>query len=48
MEKLHEAGASVSVKWYYEVDDEDMKEAGEDFKLLLKLPIEILSTEVLN
>lgn len=42
MEKLHLAGNTVVVSWYHDLDDEDMKEAGEDFRLLVKLPIDIL------
>ena len=42
LEKMYTDGRNAVVKWYYEDDDEDMKEAGEDFKLLSKLPIQIL------
>jgi hypothetical protein len=38
-EKIHAAGKKVEVHWFYDEEDEDMKEAGEDFKILLKLPI---------
>ena len=38
-EKIHSAGKNVEVHWFYDEEDEDMKEAGEDFKVLLKLPI---------
>ena len=37
--KIHNDGHVAKVHWYYDEDDEDMKEAGEDFKILLKLPI---------
>jgi len=43
LEKLYTEGRSAAVQWYYDDEDEDMKEAGEDFKLLSKLPIQILS-----
>ena len=42
LEKLYDEGQDAVVQWYYETEDEDMKEAGEDFKLLSKLPIHIL------
>jgi hypothetical protein len=45
-EKIHAAGKSVEVQWFYDEDDEDMKEAGEDFKILLKLPILIMGTRM--
>ena len=38
-EKIHAAGKNVEVHWFYDEEDEDMKEAGEDFKVLLRLPI---------
>jgi len=43
LEKLYTEGRNAAVQWYYDDEDEDMKEAGEDFKLLSKLPIQILS-----
>ncbi|REJ82904.1 MAG: DUF1987 domain-containing protein [Bacteroidetes bacterium] len=32
----------IRVKWYYEEDDEDMMEAGDDYKALVKLPFEFI------
>ena len=32
----------VKVFWYYEKEDEDMMESGEDFKKILHLPIELV------
>lgn len=32
----HQENTELSVKWYYEEYDEDMKEAGDEFKLLFK------------
>ena len=32
----------VSVNWCYEEEDEDMKESGEDFKEIIKIPIEMV------
>lgn len=29
--KIHQSGKDVVVNWYYEEDDEDMREAGEDY-----------------
>ena len=36
--KFWKAGGSVEVNWYYEEDDEDMFEAGEDLNEILGLP----------
>lgn len=44
-EKIHSDGNNALVKWFYDHYDEDMKEAGEDFKILSKLPIEIISMD---
>ncbi len=32
----------VEVKWCYEEEDEDMQESGEDFKEIIKVPIELV------
>jgi len=34
-------GKSISIFWYYEKLDEDMRESGEDMKAYLSLPFEI-------
>ena len=39
--------SSVSVKWYYEEDDEDMLEAGEDYEAIIDLPFEMIEVEEL-
>ena len=36
------SGSEVSVKWYYEEDDEDMLEAGEDYEAIIDLPFEMI------
>lgn len=33
----------LSIKWYYEEDDEDMKESGEFFMEMAKIPVEFVS-----
>ncbi len=37
----HSKGLKVKILWYFNPDDEAMKENGEDFSLLFSLPIEI-------
>jgi len=37
-------GFSISVNWYYEQDDEDMQEAGEDYADLLGLKFNFIET----
>lgn len=41
LEKIH-GDHKVKVFWHYEEEDEDMMESGEDFKKILKLPIELI------
>ncbi len=38
---------NVKVKWYYEEDDEDMLEAGEDYEAIINLPFEMIEVEEL-
>lgn len=41
LERLNDSH-QVEVKWCYEEEDEDMLESGEDFKEIIKLPIELV------
>ena len=43
MEAYFIKGGEASVSWYYVEDDEDIKEAGLEFKEDLELPFEMLS-----
>ena len=40
--ELKKTGADVKVEWYYEQDDDDMKEAAEDYSDIVKIPFEII------
>lgn len=44
LEKLAPNGRIV-VRWHFLVDDEDMKEAGEDYQLMVKIPFELVEYE---
>ena len=35
----------VTINWYYEEDDEDMLEAGEDYQSILKIPFKMIELE---
>lgn len=35
----------VSISWFYEEDDEDMLEAGEDYQSILKIPFKMVELE---
>ncbi len=41
LEKMYKEGHDVKVTWYYDEDDEDMQETGEDYKALVDLPFEL-------
>jgi hypothetical protein len=41
-EELFRTGKKVAVQWYYELEDEDMQESGDDFRDILKIPVELI------
>lgn len=42
LEGIHNDGHDVKISWYYDEDDEDMEETGEDYKALLAVPVELI------
>jgi hypothetical protein len=42
LEGICKNGNDVVVNWYYEEDDEDMLEAGEDYESILKMPFKMI------
>ena len=48
LESVKQDGKQVLVKWYYECDDEDMLEAGEDYEAILDLPFEMIEMEEMS
>ena len=42
IDKLDDMGKDVLIKWFYDENDEDMMEAGEDYSDLLESPFEII------
>ncbi len=46
LETLFLKGNKVTLNWFYDTDDEDMQQIGEDFKSMLKIPIEMTENEV--
>lgn len=42
IEKKMPATSSASVKWYYEADDDDIMEAGENYAFIVKIPFEMI------
>lgn len=45
LEKLNGQNTEVAVNWYYEVEDEDMEEAGEDYQAIVRLPFKMIEVE---
>lgn len=45
LESIHKAGNEVIINWFYEEDDEDMLEAGEDYEAIIDLPFEMIEVE---
>lgn len=41
-EKIHLNGSNIEIQWFYEEEDEDMMESGEDFKEIVKVPIKMI------
>ncbi|MCB0482063.1 MAG: DUF1987 domain-containing protein [Flavobacteriales bacterium] len=39
--------SQVKINWYYEVDDEDMLEAGEDYDIIISIPFKFIEVESL-
>lgn len=42
LEELYEAGNNVQVMWFYEEDDEDMQDVGEEFMEICDVPFELM------
>lgn len=43
---IHSKGGNVTINWYYEEDDDDMRDTGEDYASLLSVPLNIQLIEV--
>ncbi len=42
LEAIHKAKHDVMINWYYEEDDEDMLEAGEDYESIIRVPFKMV------
>ena len=42
LEAIHKAKNEVIINWYYEEDDEDMLEAGEDYESIIRVPFKMI------
>ena len=41
------ANTKMTINWYYEEDDEDMLEAGEDYQAIISIPFKMIQVEEL-
>ncbi len=41
------SGTNIEINWYYEEDDEDMLEAGEDYQAIIDIPFKMIEVEEL-
>jgi hypothetical protein len=46
--RLEGISSKVTIHWYYEVDDEDMLEAGEDYEAIINVPFKMIEVEELK
>lgn len=44
-EAIAKKGNDITVRWHYESDDEDMQEAGEDYKSIIQVPFELVEID---
>jgi len=42
LEAIYKSGNEVVINWYYEEDDEDMLEAGEDYQSIIRIPFKMV------
>ncbi len=45
LENVNKSANKVEINWYYEEDDEDMLEAGEDYQSIIKIPFNMIEIE---
>jgi hypothetical protein len=45
LESIHNKGSQIVINWYYEEDDEDMLEAGEDYQAIINVPFKMVQIE---
>jgi len=43
---LKKSGANINIIWHFSMDDDDVKEVGEDFACMVNLPFEFISNTI--
>lgn len=41
LEGIHRSGKEILIRWHYEEEDEDMKDAGEEYGDMVEIPFEL-------
>lgn len=44
-ENINKYRSEVTVEWYYEINDDDMEEAGQDYQAIVELPFNMIEVE---
>ena len=47
LEEIKGVGKEASIRWFFESDDEDMEEAGQDFSAIIKVTLELITVKEL-
>jgi hypothetical protein len=47
LKRIEASTDNACINWYYEEEDEDMLEAGEDYDAIIDLPFKLIATEIL-
>ncbi len=42
LDNIYKAKHDVQINWYYEEDDQDMLEAGEDYESIIRVPFKMI------
>jgi hypothetical protein len=45
LEAINSGSSEVPINWFYEEDDEDMLEAGEDYQAIISVPFKMVEVE---
>ena len=45
LESINGGNTEVKINWYFEEEDEDMEEAGEDYDAIINLPFKLVEVE---
>lgn len=45
LEKINEKENKITIDWYFDEEDEDMEESGEDFKQIIKIPFNMVEVK---